>query len=155
MDEVNRRSPAFNKEDNRRLQVLENKVMRMKTGMSRDTPTVDLVKAAGDLSVHQLTAFTTLLTVFKAITSGKPKYIADKMRLRRPDENAAAVFPLRQTHTIVVQRRDLAVSSGGFIERGAALFNNLPLELRTETRLPVFKKKVKKWVADTISVKPP
>ena len=34
MDEVNRRSPAFNKEDNRRLQVLENKVMRMKTGMS-------------------------------------------------------------------------------------------------------------------------
>ena len=102
MDEENRRTPAFNKEDNRRLQVIENKIMRMKTGLGRDTPTVDLVKAAGDLSVHQLTAFTTIMTVFRVLTTGKPKYLSDKMKLRRPGGDDGAAFPLRHQFTITI-----------------------------------------------------
>ena len=155
MDEENRRTPAFNKEDNRRLQVLENKIMRMKTGLGKDTPTVDLVKAAGDLSVHQHTAFATIMLVFRVITTGKPKYLSDKMKLRRPGGDDGAAFPLRHQFTITIERRDIAVSRGGFVYRGTALFNSLPLELRQETRLQTFKKKVKKWVAETIMVKPP
>ena len=75
LDDENRRFSAFTKEDNRRLQVLQNKVMRMKTNLPRDTPTVDLVKAAGDLSVQQLTAYHTVMTLYRSVTSGKPKYI--------------------------------------------------------------------------------
>ena len=75
---------------------------RLKTGLGRSTPTVDLVKAAGDLSVQQLICFHTIMTVFRALSSCKPKYISDRMKLRRPGENDGGMFPLRQLNTIEV-----------------------------------------------------
>ena len=155
LDEETRRTPAFNKEDNRRLQVVQNKCLRLRTGLGRDTPTADLVKAAGDLSVHQWTAFMTIMTVFRVLKSGKPKYLADKMQLRRPGGDNVARVPLRHQHTITIERRDIAVARGGFVYRGAALFNSLPLELRQETSQLTFKRRVKKWVSESILVKPP
>ena len=115
----------------------------------------DLVKAAGDLSVHQWMAFMTIMTVFHVLMSGKPKYPANNLQLRRPDGDDVARVPLRHQHTITIIRRDVAVARGGFVYRGAALFNSLPLELRQETSLLKFKRGVKKWVSESILVKPP
>ena len=44
MDDNNRRFTAFTKEDNRRLQVLQNKVLRLKTGQRRDCPNAQLLE---------------------------------------------------------------------------------------------------------------
>ena len=41
-DESVRRIPAFIKHDNRKLQVLQNQVLRMMTGLGPDTPTTTL-----------------------------------------------------------------------------------------------------------------
>ena len=46
-DETNRRYTAFTKEDNRKLQTLQNQVLRLKTGLSRYTPTPTLLSASG------------------------------------------------------------------------------------------------------------
>ena len=62
-DEANRRSPSFTKEDNQKLQVLQNKILRLKSGLPPGTTTEALLHATNDLSVQQLTAFSSLLTV--------------------------------------------------------------------------------------------
>ena len=55
MDDSTRRFQAFTKEDCRKLQVLQNKVLRMKTNnYEKNAPTNGLLEATGDLSVHQL-----------------------------------------------------------------------------------------------------
>ena len=154
MDEERMRFSAFTKEDNRRLQVLQNKVMRLKTGLPQDTPTTMLLEASSDLSVMQLTAFHTIMTVFRAVISGFPKYLHDKLALRIPGQNDRLI-PQRQTHTIQVPNGNLTLSRGGFIFRGATLWNMMPVDLRTEQKVTVFKGKVKHWIKEHIRHKPP
>ena len=48
-DESTRRFSAFTKNDNRKLQVLQNQVLRMMTGLSPDTPTTRLLHEANSL----------------------------------------------------------------------------------------------------------
>ena len=106
----------------------------MKTNLPYRTPTVQLTRSANQLSVHQLTAYTTLLTVHK--TSGME-----------------AVVPRRQENTMKADA-NLTISRGGFFFRGSAFFNNLPLLLRTTSNEIQFKREVKKWVKQNIDVKP-
>ena len=104
----------------RRLQVLQNRVLRIKChNYDMNTPTVDLLKSCGDLSVHQLGVFHTLLLVFNIVHSGQPEYLAKKLKLRRSEDD---VFPQRQVNTIYV-RGDLSLSRSEFIHRGARLWN--------------------------------
>ena len=56
MDLENRRYTSFGKEDLRRLQVLQNKMCRLKTGLPYDTPTSELLKKADELSVYTPTS---------------------------------------------------------------------------------------------------
>ena len=78
-DEVNRRFSSFTKEDNRKLQTLQNKVLRLITGLPRLTPTEILLRKAGDLFVQQLTALSTLTSMQKIMHNGKPMYLANKL----------------------------------------------------------------------------
>ena len=75
MDENTRNFSAFTLQDCRKLQVLQNKVLRLKTGLDYDTPTSTLVSESNDLSVHQLIAYQTILTVHKTLRNKKPTYI--------------------------------------------------------------------------------
>ena len=56
---------TISKEDMRRLQVLQNKAMRLITKCDRWTPTSTLLGKTSFLSVHQLGAYHTALQVFK------------------------------------------------------------------------------------------
>ena len=71
-DEQDRKSTAFKKEDNMKLQVLVNKVLRSLTGLDRDTPSSLLSSKTGQLSVHQRTALFTLTSVHKVPQSKGP-----------------------------------------------------------------------------------
>ena len=42
----------------------------------------------------------------------------------------------------------------GFIYRGKQLYNRLPIDLKTETRIFKFKKNVKTWITDNIPALP-
>ena len=153
MDDTVRRSVAFSKEDCRKLQVLQNKILRYKTGnYNLNAPTNDLLDATRDLSVHQLGAYHTVVTVFRVVNTGQPEYLAQKLCLKKPDQDK--VFPCRQLHKIEVNCT-LSIARSGFLYRGSRLWNQLSLELRHETRIGVFKTKVRKWVLDHICRKPP
>ena len=76
MDDTDRRSPSFSKADCRKLQVMQNKILRLKSGIAdRNTHTSDLLDATGDMSVHQLGAYQTLVTVFRILRSGQPNIL--------------------------------------------------------------------------------
>ena len=66
-DEQSRTNTAFTREDNRKLQVLVNKVLRSLTGLGRDTPVSVLCEVSGKLSVHPRTALYTLTSIHKAM----------------------------------------------------------------------------------------
>ena len=151
-DENNRRYTSFTKDDCKKMQILQNKVLRLKTNLAYDTPTTELIKQSGDLSIHQLTAYHTILTVFKTIKTGKPYYLSKKLELNLPKNEST--FPHRQAYSITVHR-NLTISRGGMMYRGAKLWNQLPIDLRKIEKLPSFKSGVKKWVMNSISIKPP
>ena len=153
MDEVNRKSTAFTKDDNRKLQVLQNKIMRLKTKKPRETPISELIKATKDMSVQQLTAYHTLMTVHKVITSGYPKYLADKLVLRQ--QNGDNIFPHRQLNKILVPNVNLTLSRGGFIYRGVCLWNALPSQMRAERKTEIFKNRLREWIRLRVKIKPP
>ena len=151
MDETDRRFSAFMKDDSRRPQILQNKLVRLKTGLGWHTPTKQLLEASGDLSVQQLVAYHTVMTVFKVLNSDKPAYICSKLELRRPQNDE--VFPQRQKNTITVKNCRLSLSRGGFIYRGSKLFNSLPLNMRIEPKISSFRSKLKKWVRENVNIK--
>lgn len=154
MDETDRRFTAFTKEDNRKFQVLQNKVLRLKTGLGRDVSTAELTKASGDLSIQQLTAYHTIMTVFKTLKNEKPNYIYEKFQVCYPNF-LHGVFPQRHKNKILLEKNYAkSISRGGFIYRGTQLYNNLPASLRKETKISIFKKELKKWIKSEINVKP-
>ena len=144
-DLITRRYSTFTKEDNRRLQTLQNKVMQMKTGLPPFTPTRTLLDKSGDLSVQQLIAFTTLTTCHKIIQTGKPLALANKFN-RGLSRNRYG--------TVMRIEANLTLSRGGFFYRAALLFNKLPQDLKNETMTNSFKKKVKQWIKLNVPEKP-
>ena len=141
-DDSNRRSTAFTKEDNRKLQVLQNKILRLKTNLPFDTSTADLLKASGDMSVQQLTAYTSLLTAQKSIFHQEPVYLADKLQLRG-DQNF--IHP---------PKYKLSICREGFLYRATALYNSLPASMRIPMQPQAFKYKLKPWVTGNVPIKP-
>ena len=66
---------SFKKEDLRRLQVLQNRVLRLLTDLPYYTSTEMLVKKSNTMSIHQLTAYHSLLMTHKITVSKKPEYL--------------------------------------------------------------------------------
>ena len=46
--------------------------------------TNDLLDETNDLSVHQLSAYHTVMTVFRLVSTGQPEHLAGKLQLNRP-----------------------------------------------------------------------
>ena len=152
LDENRRRFSAFTKDDNRKLQVVQNKIFRLQTGLPQDTPLPTLLEKAKSMSVMQLTAFHTLTTVHRVVSSGQPGYLAERLKVR---SQAEGIFPLRQTNTIAIPDVELTLSRGGFLYRGACLWNNLPVTMRSGMSTATFKREVRTWVRTNIGPRPP
>ena len=152
LDEYNdseRRYVSFTKEDNRKLQVLQNTVMRLQTGLPMLTPTATLLDKANSLSIQQLIAKNTLFMVYKIVQTPKPKYLADRLKLADRGANQ------RNLGKLIIPKYNLSLSREGFLSQGSLLFNKLPVSLRQEVNFHRFKSGVKKWVSENICVKPP
>ena len=79
------------KEDNRKLQVLQNQLCRiilLKGNLykKQNIPTEQLLAQCNQLSVHQMGAYTTIIMVKKILQSGKPTYIKRRLRIQRNEK---------------------------------------------------------------------
>ena len=125
--------------------------MRLKANLPFRSPTEQLLRAPGDLSLQQLTAYSILVTAHKQIAANQPQYLASKLQLQpRPEDQT---LPPRNDNPLRIQSH-LKISRGGFFCRSAALFNILPPDLRSATDPKIFKSEVKKWVQQNVAPKP-
>ena len=75
MDEHNRNRVAITKEDMRKLQVIQNKALRLLKLMPRETPVSTLLSVNKELSVHQSVAYHTGVQMYKvSTTTRQPTY---------------------------------------------------------------------------------
>ena len=153
MDENNRRSVSFTKQHCNILQILENKVLRIITGHGYNTPISQLLEDSGQLSVNQLVAYHTLLTVFKVVKTGEPGYLAERLGVGRGEVPQDRVRARRRQHDIRLEYR-LSISRTGTLYRGKRLWNSLPVTLRTARSVGSFKRGVKRWVKAHIPIHP-
>ena len=150
LNDVDRSSPSLTKEDNRQLQTLQNKVMRMQTRLPKETPTVHLLQASGQLSVQQLTAYHSLLQVYKAKMFKQPEYIYSRLfpNGNIVDEEARVSRSLR--NNLIRIDVDLAITRNAFFYRSSRLWNAIPMDIRNSVSIKSFKVGVKKWIRENI-----
>ena len=152
-DQTNRRYTSFSKEDNRKLQVLQNQVLRLMTRTKvRETPTVTLLNQTNTLSVHQLTAFMTLISIQKVLFYKRPTYFFKKL-VGSSSDNGDRIRT-RQCLDLKVPKADLTQTRGGYSYRSAMLWNKLPVTLKKEMNPEKFRELAKDWVRSNINWKP-
>ena len=147
-DDQPRNSTAFTKEDNMKLQIIVNKVLRSLTGLDHYTPVTKLCDASGKLSVHQRTALYTISSVHKALQLHKPVYSYSWFK---PDTQESK---LRNQNRNRVDY-NLSISRGSYFYRGSRLYGQLPESLVQTSNLMAFKKGAKEWIKKNIPVLPP
>jgi hypothetical protein len=148
-DETNRHSTDFRKEDNLKLQVLVNKVLRSLTGLDNDTSTSVLSSTSGQLSVHQRTALFTITSVHKSLKTCEPSYNYLSFNSNQDDAENQNYTNCRKINY------KLSISRCGFYYRGSRLYNQLPASLINNEKQSVFKRKAKLWVKENIPLLPP
>ena len=149
-DDQARHSSAYRKEDNMKLQVLVNKVLRSISGLERDTPISVLSSTTGQLSVHQRCAFFTLTSVHRSISSQEPKYSYSSFQ-NRPNQIENAHHH-QNCHPVSYK---LSISRCSYYYRGSRLYNEIPASLAQSAKMSSFKLGAKKWVMDRIPLQPP
>ena len=124
----------------RKLQVCQNKVLRLLTGKDYETFTSELLELCNQLSVHQLVAYHSACQIYKVSKSKLPAY--HYKRLFKEDNSE-----------IDVDFR-LAIGKSNFFYQSSKIWTNLPLEMKQAVNIEAFKKQCKQWVKFNIAVKP-
>ena len=117
------------------------------TGCGYNTRTEELFKMTGMLSVNQLVAYTTLISIFKIKISGKPTNLAQRLGFHGQND----IVNNRRNNNVINLDFRLARGREGMLYRGAKLFNALDPSLQTESRIGKIKSQLKDWIALKIS----
>ena len=92
------------------------------------------------LTVNQLIVYHTIIAVFKIRKNKEPEYLSDILgKTSRLDSNY-----------IIVENIKLGLERKSFTFRGAIQWNKLPASIRSENRLGILKKSLRKWVSENI-----
>ena len=120
------------------LQILQNKAARLVCRSPPRSNRSALLQKLGWLSMNQLIAFQSLITVFRIRQFKEPKYLATLM------------CNDTQNGRIMLMNSNLTLTSKSFCFRGPSLWNQLPRNVRSEEKLGIFKNMVKKWTLDNV-----
>ena len=120
------------------LQVQQSRAARIILNLPPRTNRELMISQLGWLTVYQLIAYHTLLTVFRIMKCKKPEYLYKA--LGRDNRNGH----------IIVENSRLGLYNKSFIPRGSTLWNRLPVFLKKIEKVGRFKKEMRKWVADNV-----
>ena len=138
---------SITKADMKRLQVLQNKAMRLETSLNYKTPTSELLNRTKKLSVHQLVAYTTAVQVYNIYRNQEPRYHYNRLFLSSQDIT---------TRGSIVNRIDFSLSlcKSSFFHQGSRLWGSLPGHVRDARNIGTFKTLCKTWIVANIKIKP-
>ena len=133
---------AISKDDMNKLQILQNKIMRLMTNSDRYTPTSELLRKTRSLSEHQLGDFHTLVQVFKTYQTGEPVYHFERLFLT---QECHSDHISTRSHENLQTRIEFGLSLGrsSFFYQGANLWTALPVSVNPKNS-PLGPQKVKK-----------
>ena len=150
MQEGEIRKNAFTKANLHNLQILQNKVMRLQAKCGYATPVKELLKKTDSLSINQLIAYTSIMTIFKIKQFKEPLYLARRLGFMNNERGGAQ----RRRHNINQINFNSARGREGLLYRGEKLWNSLDQQLKTEENIKIFKQELRKWVLDKIPALP-
>ena len=151
LDDQDRSLTSISKQDMGKLQVLQNSVLRLQTGLGWYSSTEQLVNRANTLSVHQLVAYHTVLLVHKCRTSGEPLFMYRRL-FPNVNQQQDSLGPLRSlTNENITINFHLSLAHGSFFYRAARLYNALAIDTR---RSPTVQKTFTKMGAAIVSIVP-
>ena len=118
------------------LQVLQKQAARIVTHSPPRSSRIELFTKLDWLTDNQLIVYHTLISVFKLRQNQEPEYLAEKL--------------LQNTGygRILIPNIKLSLAQKSFMIRGKSDWNELPATLRSQTKIGIFKKHVKKWIFD-------
>ena len=135
------------------LQVCQNKAARIITKLDRFTPSKVLLLQCGWLSVRQLMSYHSLVLLHKTINHRKPEYLYKKVtsgscqpRTRHETEAADSLLAAGVSNPPSINSCKLQVTRKSWCWTSVYWYNQLPINLRTETKLQAFKTRLKQWV---------
>ena len=141
---------SITKEDMKKLQVLQNKTMRLETNQGYRTPTKELLTRTGKLSVHQMVAHSTAVQVYNIRRTQEPKYHYQRLFTGQEDTGGTRGGGDGERRV----EFKLSLGRASFFYQGARIWGALPGFLKTATNVGYFKKTCKKWIKNNINVKP-
>ena len=153
LDEESRTCPTMTKEDLRKLQVLQNKCLRLITNSDYKTPTSTLLQKTNSLSVHQRIAHLSLSQVYTIFQTKNPVYHYSRLFARTPTN----IHPgTRSTNDYSPNRIDfnLSLARSSFFYQSSRLWAAIPDQIKSSRNKSIFKNKCKTWVKTNVFVKP-
>ena len=130
------------------LQNLQNKAARAVSKMDWFTPTTELLRQCGWMSVHQLSVYHTLILVYKVMQVKAPKYLYTMF-------NTEYSYKTRQADSGKIRNTmipELDISKDSFRWRATDLYNKLPVAIREINTLQSFKTATKQWVKQNVEM---
>ena len=146
-----RRNMAITKQDMIKLQVLQNKTLRLISGLGYDVSTKDLLSSCNEISVHQLIVYHTACQVYKIEKSKLPVY-----HHKRLFSKLSRICNVTRYTDKVINRIDfdLSVARSSFFYQAPQVWCSLPNYVKSAPTLPQFKKKCKRWIKNNVLIIP-
>ena len=120
------------------IQVLQNKAAQLVCHAPPRANRAAMYDKLDWLTVNQLIAYHTVISVFKVRSCGEPEYLAEK--LQHDNRNGR----------IIVPNIDLTLALKSFSFRGAIQWNTLPSSIRSITNIGAFKRTLRIWIKENI-----
>ena len=141
---------SISKNNMRKLQILQNKTLRLISGLNYETPTKTLLEKCNQLSVHQMVAFHTACQVFKIKHSRLPTYHHNRLF---PDDESTFSQTRQQDTNIARFDFKLSLAQSSFFYQAYQIWSLLPENIRLSKNITAFKSSCKTWIKKNILVK--
>ena len=112
------------------------------------TPTAELLKQYGWLSVSQLSVYHSVVQVFKVLQAKSPKFLHSMF-------TTPYSYKTREADSGKIRHRrgpELEMSQDSFRLHSADFFNSLPAHIRNSSSLQIFKQSAKDWIKQNIDL---
>ena len=114
------------------------------TKLSWFTPIRSLLKQCNWLSIQQLIFFHTALQMWKVRTDNAPGILKNRFELTNTRS--------RQDGALFIPAVSTSLGRKSFPVRAAAVWNQIPADVRNLKSLQTFKQKLKSWTMDNIAI---
>ena len=125
---------GMDKGDLRDLQILQNKAAQIVTRSPPRAERVAMYDQLQWLTVNQLIFYHTVIAVFKIRGNSEPEHLAGLLGADSRNKR------------IIIPNLDLGLAQKSFTLRGAECWNEVPLYIRENQKISIFKKMVKNWI---------